>query len=199
MDLVIEYAQAMGVTIEKVSAEAGQHGVQHAGLINRRGLRNPQGTFNLNRWHMPISVAALVWLAIAIVALTLPAPGHNAFYVFVGVAVLGVLWYFLWVRRLPEGQAAVAAGTASPAARPTETGQADGGYPRRRHLQARRRMALLPDGLVMRPITAPEVPMFAVRSSGPSAARASVRRRDQQPARGPRASPHAGRVRRRTS
>ena len=65
-----------------------------AGLINRRGLRNPKGTFNLNRWQMPVSVVALVWLAIAIVALTLPAPGHNAFYVFVGVVVLGVLWYF---------------------------------------------------------------------------------------------------------
>ena len=72
--------------------------------INRRGLRNPEGTFTLKRWHFPVSIAALVWLAIAIVALTLPAPGHNAFYVFVGVAVLGTLWYFAWVRRLPEGR-----------------------------------------------------------------------------------------------
>ena len=57
-----------------------------AGLINVRGLTNPEGSFDLKRWHKPVSIAALMWLVVAIVALTLPAPGHNAAYgAFVGV------------------------------------------------------------------------------------------------------------------
>jgi hypothetical protein len=70
-----------------------------------------------------------VWLVIAIVALTLPSPGHNAFYVFVGVVVVGVLWYFLWVRRLPEGQAAVAVEDRLPGGTAEGTGQATADTP----------------------------------------------------------------------
>jgi amino acid transporter len=106
---LIAKVEAIITSVSSVAIYLGYGLVIIAGMINRRGLRNPPGTFTLKRWHIPAAVAALVWLAIAIVALTLPAPGHNAFYVFVGVAVLGALWYLVWVRRLPEGREAVAA------------------------------------------------------------------------------------------
>jgi amino acid transporter len=126
---LIAKVEAIITSVSSVAIYLGYALVIIAGLINRRGLRNPKGTFNLNRWQMPTSIAALVWLAIAIVALTLPAPGHNAFYVFVGVVVLGVLWYFVWVRRLPEGQAAVAAEDRLNGGAADETGQAAAGPP----------------------------------------------------------------------
>jgi amino acid transporter len=126
---LIAKVEAIITSVSSVAIYLGYALVIIAGLINRRGLRNPKGTFNLNRWQMPTSIAALVWLVIAIVALTLPAPGHNAFYVFVGVVVVGVLWYFFWVRRLPEGQAAVAAEDRLNGGAADETGQAAAGTP----------------------------------------------------------------------
>ena len=106
---LIAKVDAIITSVSSVAIYLGYGLVIIAGMINRRGLQNPRDTFNLNRWHKPVSVVALVWLAVAIIALTLPAPGHDASYVFVGVAVLGVVWYLLYVRRLPEGQEAVAA------------------------------------------------------------------------------------------
>jgi amino acid transporter len=106
---LIAKVEAIITSVSSVAIYSGYGLVIIAGMINRKGLRNPEGTFTLKRWHIPASIAALVWLAIAIVALTLPSPGHNAFYVFVGVIILGTIWYYAWVRRLPEGQQAVAA------------------------------------------------------------------------------------------
>jgi amino acid transporter len=121
---LIAKVEAIITSVSSVAIYSGYGLVIIAGMINRRGLRNPEGTFTLKRWHFPVSIAALVWLAIAIVALTLPAPGHNAFYVFVGVAIIGTLWYFVWVRRLPAGQQAVAAADRLPGGPAGGTGSA---------------------------------------------------------------------------
>jgi amino acid transporter len=122
---LIAKVEAIITSVSSVAIYSGYGLVIIAGMINRRGLRNPEGTFTLKRWHIPASIAALVWLVIAIVALTLPSPGHNAFYVFVGVIVLGTLWYFVWVRRLPEGLKAVAAEDRLPGGAAEGTGPAD--------------------------------------------------------------------------
>ena len=111
---LIAKVEAIITSVSSVAIYLGYGLVIIAGMINRRGLQNPPGTFSLKRWHKPVSVVALVWLAVAIVALTLPAPTHNAAYVFLGVAVIGVVWYLLYVRRLPEGQEAVAAADRLP-------------------------------------------------------------------------------------
>ena len=105
---LIAKVEAIITSVSSVAIYLGYALVIIAGMINRRGLRNPQGSFSLNRWHMPVSVAALVWLAVAIVALTLPAPGHDAAYVFFAVIGLGVIWYLLYVRRLPDQDQAAA-------------------------------------------------------------------------------------------
>lgn len=120
---LIAKVEAIITSVSSVAIYLGYALVIIAGVINRRGLRNPRGSFNLNRWHIPVSVVALVWLVIAIIALTLPAPGHDAFYVFVGVALVGVAWYFLWVRRLPHGREAVAAADRLADSPADETGQ----------------------------------------------------------------------------
>jgi amino acid transporter len=129
---LIAKVEAIITSVSSVAIYLGYGLVIIAGLINRRGLQNPPGTFNLNRWQKPVSIAALVWLVIAIIALTLPAPTHNAAYTFVGVAVVGVAWYLLYVRRLPQGLAAVAdedrlPGSAAdgPGAVPADTPDAD--------------------------------------------------------------------------
>jgi amino acid transporter len=126
---LIAKVEAIITSVSSVAIYSGYGLVIIAGMINRRGLRNPEGTFTLKRWHIPASIAALVWLVIAIVALTLPSPGHNAFYVFVGVIVLGTLWYFVWVRRLPEGLKAVAAEDRLPGGPAEGTGPAVAGTP----------------------------------------------------------------------
>ena len=106
---LIAKVEAIITSVSSVAIYLGYGLVIIAGLINRQGLKNPAGSFNLNRWHKPVSAAALVWLVIAIAAMTLPAPGHNAAYVLFGVIIVGVGWYLLWVRRLPAGREAIAA------------------------------------------------------------------------------------------
>jgi hypothetical protein len=49
--------------------------------------------------------------------------------VFVGVAILGTLWYYAWVRRLPEGQQAVAAADRLPGGPAEGTGLASADTP----------------------------------------------------------------------
>jgi amino acid transporter len=119
---LIAKVEAIITSVSSVAIYLGYGLVIIAGMINRRGLQNPPGTFSLKRWHKPVSVVALVWLVVAIVALTLPAPTHNAAYVFLGVAVIGVVWYLLYVRRLPEGQEAVAAADRLPGSTADGTG-----------------------------------------------------------------------------
>lgn len=104
---LVAKAEAVITSVSSVAIYLGYGLVIIAGMINLRGLRNPPGSFTLNRWHKPVSIAALVWLVIAIVAMTLPAPGHDAFYGVLVVAVLGVGWYLLHVRRLPDELEAV--------------------------------------------------------------------------------------------
>jgi amino acid transporter len=94
--------EAVITSVSSVAIYLGYALVIIAGMINLRGLQNPDGTFSLKRWHKPVSIAALVWLVVAIVALTLPAQGHDALYGVLVVAALGVSWYFVWVRRQPD-------------------------------------------------------------------------------------------------
>jgi amino acid transporter len=112
---LIAKVEAIITSVSSVAIYLGYALVIIAGMINRRGLQNPPGTFTLKRWHMPVSVAALVWLVAAIVALTLPAPNHNAAYVALAVIAIGVGWYLVYVRRLPD-QDQAAATRATPVA-----------------------------------------------------------------------------------
>lgn len=112
---LVAKAEAVITSVSSVAIYLGYGLVIIAGLINVRGLTNPEGSFDLKRWHKPVSIAALIWLVVAIVALTLPAPGHDAAYGAIVVAALGVGWYFVYVRRQPEhadGSAIPAEGTA---------------------------------------------------------------------------------------
>jgi amino acid transporter len=116
---LIAKVEAVITSVSSVAIYLGYGLVIIAGLINRQGLKNPAGSFNLNRWHKPVSIAAIVWLVVAIVAMTLPAPGHNAAYVALAVVAIGVGWYLLYVRRLPDEREAMAVQDrldASPAA-----------------------------------------------------------------------------------
>jgi amino acid transporter len=127
---LVAKAEAIITSVSSVAIYLGYGLVIIAGLINRKGLQNPPGTFTLNRWHKPVATGALVWLVLAICALTIPAPGHNAFYGVLVVAVLGVGWYLLYVRRLPDTEDGTAPGAAAaPAAPAAGGGPAAGGDP----------------------------------------------------------------------
>jgi amino acid transporter len=132
---LVAKVEAVITSVSSVAIYLGYGLVIIAGMVNLRGLQNPSGTFSLKRWHKPVSIAALVWLVIAIVALTLPASAHDAAYGVLVVAALGVAWYFLWVRRMPDehiedladaglagGAEATGLGTPDPPDRPETQG-----------------------------------------------------------------------------
>jgi amino acid transporter len=124
---LVAKAEAVITSVSSVAIYLGYGLVIIAGLINRKGLQNPPGTFSLKRWHKPAATGALVWLVLAICALTIPAPGHNAFYGVVVVALLGVGWYLFYVRRLPDTADAPAPGGAAGSGPAGGSGPATGG------------------------------------------------------------------------
>ncbi|MBA2698262.1 MAG: amino acid permease [Nocardioidaceae bacterium] len=72
----------------------------------RRRLETLPGAFNLGRFAVPVFAAALVWLVAAVLALSLPAPFHQAVYYVAGGLVLATLWWGLVLRpRFANGTA----------------------------------------------------------------------------------------------
>lgn len=88
-------------SVSSVAIYAGYALVIIAGLVNRKQLPPLiENGFSLGRWHKPVAIAALVWLAIGIVALTVPSVGHKSAYGFLVVAALAVFWYFVRIRHM---------------------------------------------------------------------------------------------------
>jgi amino acid transporter len=72
----------------------------------RRKLERLEGAFHLGSWAVPVFVAALVWLVVAILAVALPHGFHKADEYVLGGLVLAALWWALGLRpRLVRGTA----------------------------------------------------------------------------------------------
>ena len=64
----------------------------------RRGLERLPGAFHLGRWAVPVFVASLAWLVVAILALSLPSDFHGADKYVVGGIVLAAIWWAVGLR-----------------------------------------------------------------------------------------------------
>ena len=77
--------------------------------IKRPGLERLPGVFHLGRWAVPVFVAALAWLVLAILILSLPSEFHGADKYVGGGIVLAALWWVIGLRsRLAHHTAGVA-------------------------------------------------------------------------------------------
>ena len=56
------------------------------------------GDFSLNRWFMPVALAAFVFAATVIVIALAPHQGHTAAQYLLGAEGLGVVWYLAYLR-----------------------------------------------------------------------------------------------------
>jgi amino acid transporter len=102
---LVAKAEAVITSVSSVAIYFGYALVIIAGLVNRKRLAPiDERGFSLGRWHKMVAVAALVWLAIAIVALTVPSVGHKSAYGFLVVATLAILWYFVRIRHMRFGE-----------------------------------------------------------------------------------------------
>jgi amino acid transporter len=100
---LVASAEAVITSVSSVSIYIGYGLVIIAGLLNRRNLPMlEEHGFTLGRWHRPVAAGALLWLVVAIVALTLPAVNHKAFFGFLVVLGIGVFWYLVRVRTMEE-------------------------------------------------------------------------------------------------
>lgn len=98
---LVAKVESVITSVSSVAIYAGYALVIIAGLINRKRLPVlDEHGFSLGRWHKPVAVAALIWLAIGIAALTVPSVGHKSAYGFLVVAALAVFWYFVRIRRM---------------------------------------------------------------------------------------------------
>ena len=71
----------------------------------RRRLPPPPGAFTLGVWSTPVMYAALAWIVLVLLVLTLPLPYLGADAVVAGVEVVALAWYVLALRsrlRRPE-------------------------------------------------------------------------------------------------
>ncbi len=76
--------------------------------VKRRTTDSIPGAFSLGRWAWPVIIFVLVYTALIMVVLSLPAPFHGADRVLGYGAILAALWYFgglIW--RLRNGTAGV--------------------------------------------------------------------------------------------
>ena len=76
--------------------------------VKRKTTDSLPGAFNLGRWAWPVIIFVLVYSALIMIVLSLPAPFHGADRVLGYGAILAALWYFgglLW--RLRKGTAGV--------------------------------------------------------------------------------------------
>lgn len=71
-----------------------------AGIAATRQLAAPAGAFTLGRWFRPVAIVSLCWLAIAVLALTVPSVNHPAARNFLVVIALALLWYGVHIRRM---------------------------------------------------------------------------------------------------
>jgi amino acid transporter len=67
--------------------------------VKRRRLERLPGAFHLGRWAVPVFVAALAWLVLVVLVLSLPAEFHTADYYVLGGLALAALWYVTGLRR----------------------------------------------------------------------------------------------------
>lgn len=72
-----------------------------AALIARRDLKGPAGSFTLGRAFRPLAVVTIAWIAVALVAVTVPPINQTAGKGIVVVFALGAIWYWFHVRRMP--------------------------------------------------------------------------------------------------
>ena len=75
------------------------------------------GGFTLGRWLVPISIIGLLFAMLVIVDMTLPDSDHVAAEYSIGAEILGVIWYFAYVRHRLN------AGSIGPALNGVETPQ----------------------------------------------------------------------------
>jgi amino acid transporter len=74
--------------------------------LKRRSLERLPGAFHLGRWAGPVFGAALVWLVLVVLVLTLPAEFHSADWYVLGGLGLAALWWVVGLRgRLARGEA----------------------------------------------------------------------------------------------
>jgi amino acid transporter len=77
-------------------------------MRRRSTLSSVRGGFGLGPFGPPLMVIGLLWVVLALLILTLPAPFHGADKVIGGGAVLAILWHVLVLRgRIKRGQAGV--------------------------------------------------------------------------------------------
>jgi amino acid transporter len=98
---LVAKAEAVITSVSAVAIYTGYALVIVAGLVNRKRLPAlDENGFSLGRWHKPVAIAALTWLAIGIAALTVPSVGHKSAYGLLVVAALGCVWYFARIRHM---------------------------------------------------------------------------------------------------
>ncbi len=76
--------------------------------VKRKTTDSLPGAFNLGRWAWPVIIFVLVYTALIMIVLSLPAPFHGADKVLLYGLVVAALWYFgglIW--RLRKGSAGV--------------------------------------------------------------------------------------------
>jgi amino acid transporter len=74
--------------------------------LKRRRLERLPGAFHLGRAAVPVFAAALVWLVLVVLVLTLPEEFHQADYYVLGGVGLAALWWAVGLRgRLARGEA----------------------------------------------------------------------------------------------
>ncbi len=116
---VVAKAEAIITSVGAISDFAMYFLVIVGGLIATRKLAAPAGSFTLGNWFRPIAYISLVWLLVAIVALTVPSINHTAARNFLVVVLLGVIWYVWHIRRMPAPTA------EQPETAPTAVGGGD--------------------------------------------------------------------------
>jgi amino acid transporter len=76
--------------------------------IQRRNLEHMPGAFHLGRWAGPVFVAAVIWLVVVVLALSLPNEFHKADYYVLGGLGLAAVWWAVGLRpRLRRGMAQI--------------------------------------------------------------------------------------------
>lgn len=59
----------------------------------------PRGYFGLGRWFTPLAVIGLCWSALVIIDMTVPTVNHLVGEYTVGGEVVGIIWYFAYLRK----------------------------------------------------------------------------------------------------
>jgi len=86
-----------------------------------------KGYFDLGRWLVPVSVAALCYTVIVALMMTLPVVNHVSGEYFLVIQAVGVLWFVVALRRrLRRGEAGPGHGSAELAAESSEIQLAEG-------------------------------------------------------------------------